>query len=194
MKKHQLIPLLGNSHLKFGIIATTLVLLTLFMSLSAYLVTSTEEPYESSFRTATGSEFGLSISGNEYDDDLVYPGQVINLSPTVTSTTDMYVFAQISLGGLSQEGYDENESISDEWNFLSADPQTNTKLYFYGEGGSIAALNGESTIFDVATVPTSAGTDTEFNPSIVAYGIQTENITGTPEEIWQEIVGQQGGT
>ena len=176
MKKHHLIPLLGSNHLKFGVIATTLVLLTLFVNLSAYLVTSTEEPYESSFRTATGSEFGLSISGNEYTDDVVYPGQELNLSPTVTSTTSMYVFAEVDLGGL------EVENIS--WYPVTGEDG----LYYYGSSdNSIAALNGESTIFDVATVPTSAGTDTEFSPSIVAYGIQTEGISGTPDQIWSMI-------
>ena len=187
MKKHHLVPLLGSNHLKYGVIATTLVLLTLFVNLSAYLVTSTEEPYNPTFQVKSGDDVGLTISGNDGSDS-VYPGDSINLSPEVSNTGSipLYVFTTIDLGGLELEG-----DISTDWHYLT--DYESVPLYYYGGTGSVAALSTSSTIFTTATVPTNAIAEAEFSPSIVAYGIQTENITGTPEEIWEEIVGQQGG-
>lgn len=187
MKKHNLSLLLRSTHLKFGIIAAALATLALMVGLSAYLVTSTEEPYTPTFRTATGEEFGLSISGRPYEDDVVYPGEEITLNPTVSSTTPMYVFAEVSLGGL------ELGTLSDDWHLLSSDEEAGTSLYYHGENSNVTMLSGSSTIFSTVTVPTSVNTDSKFKPSVVAYGIQTDGITGRPDQIWQMIVTQNGG-
>jgi len=184
---HRIPQLLRTHHFKLGIIAASLATFSLFVSLTAYLTTYTEDPYQPSFRTATGDEFGLSITGNAYDDDIVYPGQEIDLSPTVTATAPMYVFAEVNLDGL------EMNTLSDAWHLMSE--ADGVGLYYYGSSDSVQPLSSSSTIFTTVTVPTSIGTDETFSPSVVAYGIQTDGITGSPKDIWDKIAGEntEGG-
>ena len=219
MKKHNLSLLLRSSHLlhsthlKFGIIAAALSVLTMFIGLS---------DYSPMFRTATGSEFGLSVTGNlyikpdpedeEYDPLIttVYPGQVLTLNPTVknSGSLPMYVFVKVNYDELAidttekGEGDDKItvEDISSNWKPLngwskssSYDP-TGDRIFYYGNDGGVIPFdpNTTSLLFDTLTVPTTANVESSFTPTVTAYGIQTEGISGNPEEIWQ-LIETSGG-
>jgi len=178
---HRIPRLLRTHHFKLAIIAAALATLSLFISLTAYLTTYTDEPYEPTFRTATGAEFGLSITGLAYENDVVYPGQEIDLSPTITASSPMYVFAEVSLDDL------EMSTLSDDWHLMSE--ENGVGLYYYGGSDGVQPLSSSSILFTTVKVPTSIGTNETFEPSVVAYGIQTDGITGRPVEIWQQLVG-----
>ncbi len=203
--KNRILSLLHSTHLKFGVIAAALVALSLFVGLSAYLTTSSND-YNPMFRTANGEEFGLSITGQYYEapdpDDENYtpdttkvtPGQVLTLNPTVynSGTESIYVFAKVSIGSLMMGSYNDKgqiiNGIASDWHRLNDE----SDIYYLGTQGAVTPLAKKtpSTIFKDVTVPIATGTNANFYPSVIAYAIQTEIDTDDPETVWGYIQTQ----
>lgn len=199
MKEHSIRLLFRNTGFRLSLISAALLLSSLFLNLTAYLTTSSD-PYSPLFRTASGAEFGLSISGAKYEKlpedaseeeyyasaQRVMPRDVLTLSPVVKNagSLPMYVFVTIETDGLELSG------LSADWHELDDVQST----YYYGTDENIAEFNAgtQSRIFDDLIVPESASINSLFSPSVTAYGIQTENMSGKQlSSIWELIKGQQ---
>ena len=219
MKKHNLSLLLRSSHLlhsthfKFGVIAAALCAVSLFVGLSAYLVTSTEkEPLAPTFTTSLGEDLGLSIAGSETLPSEVTPGQSIDLYPTVSATGSIpiYVFVEVDYGGLEipvSSGEDETvrEAISSDWYPLggwkseASYTSGGKQIYYLGNGSGLSVLGDDSTVFESVIVPIEDKGGNTYTPSIIAYGIQAAGVDETdPAGAWDLIKGnlptQTGGT
>lgn len=178
--------ILKNTRFQLIIIALCLLLTTTALCLSAYLTDM--KSIGSTFRTASGDEFGIELSGTEYTDQTVLPGDTIQISPTITNSGDYgaYVFVETSLtDGMSVD----MDSFDDTWSQLS------DGVYYYGANGTVAEVAA-----DVNTSPfenivySAAATDkegTSLEVTITAYAVQSTNITDTnASSVWALAKGE----
>ena len=92
----------------FLVIAISLAITTTILGMSAYL-TDTDE-YTSTFRTATGNELGFKITGTNYKNEAIIPGDTVylNSAAVIEKENDLYVFVEIDVpSDFTVHGFDK---------------------------------------------------------------------------------------
>ena len=167
------------------LIAASLFVISFVFALSAYLTDTSS--YSGTFRTATGKELGFQITGNDFTDTLITPGDTVDLSARaeVSGSTPLYVFVKIDLSEpLVINGF------SSSWH-----PLAEENVYYYGTGSDLVPMdstNPSVPIFDGVTLSSDAETDSSFFLTVTGYAIQATNIDAdksSPEQIFSMIGG-----
>ena len=183
--------------LYYLIISLSLAITSLILNLSAYLTDT--DYYQGTFRTAAGSELGFKLTGIEYVDEMIIPGNTVpmDLKASVEKPNDLYLFVQLDIPkDFSQVGLNSNEwhPIAEGSNVYyygheSIDPVTNQKTTSLVPLGT---TNGSSAkVLDRLVLSTSAKNDAYYSVSITGYAIQAANISPStdPKTVF-EMIGQ----
>ena len=159
----------------FLVIAISLAITTTILGMSAYL-TDTDE-YTSTFRTATGNELGFKITGTNYKNEAIIPGDTVylNSAAVIEKENDLYIFVEIDIpSDFTVHGFDQAiwRPISDASN-----------IYYYGTNTKLVPLgttNGSSVnIIESITLSTEVENGREYTVSITGYAIQADYIPDT---------------
>ena len=160
---------------RFLIIAISLAVTTTILGMSAYL-TDTDE-YSSTFRTATGNELGFRITGTNYKDAEIIPGDTVylNSAAVIEKENDLYVFVEIDVpSDFTVHGFDK--AI---WRPITND----SNIYYYGTDTKLVPLgtaNGSSVnIIESITLSTEVENGRDYTVSITGYAIQADYIPDT---------------
>ncbi len=176
-------------------LSLSLVLITTILSSSAYLTDS--DSTTSSFRLATGADFGIQIDGTEFNDELIFPGDTFDLVPKVINNGSYpaYVFAEIDKS-------DEFSivGLSDDWKQLTS--VSDRQVYYYGgtdneNHPTLTSLDpdSESLLFQSVKLSEDVslqqeGESDELRVTVTFYAIQTANMSSTdPATVWG-LIGQ----
>ena len=173
--------------IQFLIMAISLAVTSTILGLSAYL-TDTDE-YSSTFHTAAGDELGFKLTGEDYDDALIFPGDTValNAHAKIEKPIDLYVFVKLDIpSDFTVLGFND-----DEWTPLSE----GSNIYYYGNSSlvSLGKTNGsDSRILDGIRLSTDVEGDEGYTVTITGYAIQADNIpsSSTPLQVFNMIGGQ----
>ena len=178
--------IIKNTRLHFLVIAVSLALTTTVLGLSAYL--TDHEEMTSTFVTVSGDQFGISLSGTEYTDQTILPGDTIEIAPTVTNegNYDAYVFVETAMDG--DFAVDMN-TFDDQWT------QLQDGVYYYGSAGSVTPFSDGASSSPFENIIYSSAADdqngTPLEVTVSAYAVQAANITNTnAASVWSLAHGE----
>ena len=174
--------------IQFLIIALSLTVTSIVLNMSAYLTDT--DTYRQIFHTAAGSELGFKLTGENYDNLSVIPGNTVSLDVKAVSENnmDLYVFIKIDIpADFEKIGFDSYilHPISDDSN-----------IYYYGTQSALVAIgpvNGTSfPVLEGVRLSTQAEGGKNYELIITGYAIQAANIPSeaSPANVFSMIGAQ----
>ncbi|MBQ6774978.1 MAG: hypothetical protein IJP53_00790 [Synergistaceae bacterium] len=143
------------------------------MGMSAYLTDT--DTYKGTFRTADGNDLGFKLTGTEYNNKLLTPGDTVQLNAVakVEQPNDLYIFVKIDI-----------PSDSDD-----------STVYYYGSETSLIALEpthgASAPILDSITLSPGARSGADYTLTITGYAIQAQYISpNSPANVFS-MTGRQ---
>lgn len=170
-----------NTRLHLIVLAVSLLITTTILGLSAEL--SDQADYSTTFTVVSKGDFDIDITGKKYNDKLIFAGQTLDISPTIThSSTEYpaYVFAKIEMDSIFD--FDDN-GISSDWAPLEGEDN----VYYYGTNEGLVPFTAAtpSTLFGSVKIDPAAGTTTDATIAITVYALQTiDHDPTSPTAVW----------
>ena len=177
---------------QFLVIALSLAVTTTVLGLSAYL--TDKKVYESTFRTAAGSELGFNLTGTQHKDEVIIPGSTVPLDLTVSvdKPNDLFIFVDLNIP--ADFAFAKDGLNSAEWHPI----KEGSTVYYHGTTTSCVSLgptNGNrSSVLSGITLSTDVQGGANYTVTFTGYAIQAANIDeadSTPEQIFGMIGGTQ---
>jgi len=172
--------------LQFLIIALSLAVTTTVLGLSAYLTDT--DTYQGTFRTAAGDELGFKLTGTEYTNETIIPGDStpLNVTASVDKPNDLYVFLELDI---------PSDFSIDDLNTIAWHPiEEGSNVYFYGHETSLSSFGKTtgttaSTIFNSITLSPEVTGNQGDDVVITGYAIQADNIptTSAPKQVFNML-------
>ena len=158
--------------------------------MSAYLTDT--DTYKGTFRTADGNDLGFKLTGTEYNNKLLTPGDTVQLNAVakVEQPNDLYIFVKIDI----PSDFVMNDSYEDTkkgWHPISDD----STVYYYGSETSLIALEpthgASAPILDSITLSPGARSGADYTLTITGYAIQAQYISpNSPANVFS-MIGRQ---
>lgn len=170
-----------NTRLHLIVLAISLLITTTILGLSAQL--NDQDEFSTSFKVVSKDDFQINITGEKYNDQVVFAGTTLPINPTITHIGDAYpafVFVEIELDESTFQ-LDDN-GINSDWKPLDG---TDTVWYYGTDEGLVPFTSSDSsTLFESVIVrDDAASTDAEI--AITVYAVQTiDHDPTSPTAVW----------
>lgn len=170
-----------NTRLHLIVLAVSLLVTTTILGLSAQL--NDQDEFSTSFTVVSKDDFQINITGEKYNDQVVFAGTTLPINPTITHIGDAYpafVFAEIELDNNTFEL--DGNGINSDWTQL--DGTDNVWYYGTDEGLTPFTSTDSSTLFNSVIVrDDAASVDAEI--AITVYAIQTIDYDASDvQHVW----------
>lgn len=174
--------LLNNTRFHLVTLAISLLITTTVLGLSAFL--HDDADFSTTFTVVSKDDFKINITGQRHDNEVIFAGSSLDISPTITHTGDAYpayVFAMVDIDTDTFEP--DDDGMNSDWTLLEG---TNN-VYYYGTSEGLVPFTSSdsSTLFNSVIVRDDISASGTAEIAVTVYAIQTMGYDASnPANVW----------